>query len=113
MEFVLTFQQPADIGLAYADPVQGPEISRAWGEYMGAMATAGVLRSGKQFDAGNASAVSVREGRRVVRHAVAPDAAHIPGGYVVIDVGTLEEALMWAERSPSSVRGCTEVWPGK
>ncbi len=33
------------------------------------------------------------------------------GGYLVIDVPSLDEALVWAARSPSSGTGSTEVRP--
>jgi hypothetical protein len=35
----------------------------------------------------------------------------IAAGYIVIEVPSLDEALRWAERSPSSVTGSTEVRP--
>jgi hypothetical protein len=111
MEFVLAFQQPLHAYENYSDQQKGSEASQAWGEYMNAMMVAGVMRGGKQFSATNAVSVSVRDGMREVRDGTAVDTGSLMGGYVLIDVPTLDEALQWAERSPSAAIGATEVWP--
>ncbi|RDK07935.1 YciI family protein [Cupriavidus lacunae] len=111
MEFFLAFRQPPDARDIYADPLKAQQISLAWKQYMGAMAAAGVMRAGTQLDPRNASTVRVRNGQRQVRDAPSPDEHALFGGYVVISVESLEVALHWAERSPSSSAGYTEVIP--
>jgi hypothetical protein len=78
---------------------------------MGAMAAAGVMRAGTQLDPRNASTVRVRDGQRQVQDGPSPEVHALFGGFVVINVETLEEALNWAELSPSSSAGYTEVIP--
>ena len=111
MEFVLTFQQPIDVYQMHADPVKGPPALQAWKLYMDAMAMAGVMRGGNKLDALSVTAVRVREGKRHVQDGPFADTKELLGGYVVIDVPSLDEALKWAECSPSSLVGSTEVWP--
>jgi len=38
------------------------------------------------------------------------DTKELLGGFVMIDVPSLDEALRWAERAPCSLVGCTEVF---
>lgn len=111
MEFVLTFRQPAEIHERQADPVQGPPSLAAWRQYMDAMGAAGVLRGGKRLDALSGTAVQVRDGRRQVQDGPYADSKDLLGGFVIIDVPSLDEALRWAERSPSSQVGRTDVFP--
>ena len=111
MEFVLTFQQPAEIYASHADPVKGPPALEAWKLYMDAMTAAGVMRGGNRLDANAATTVRVRGGKRQVQDGPFADTKELLGGYVVVDVPALDEALKWAERSPSSLVGSTEVWP--
>lgn len=111
MEFVLTFQQPLEIVERDKDPVTGPPALLAWKQYMEAMGAAGVMRGGNRLDALAATSVRVRGGKRQVQDGPFADSKELLGGYVVIDVPSLDEALRWAERSPSSLHGSTEVRP--
>ena len=111
MEFVLTFHQPAEIYETNADPVRGAAPMQAWRHYMEAMAAAGVMRGAHRLDAFGATSVRVRGGQRQVQDGPYAETKDLLGGYVVVDVSSLDEALKWAERSPSSAVGSTEVWP--
>jgi hypothetical protein len=111
MEFFLAFQQALNVDEIHADPLKGQQVSLAWKQYMGAMAAAGVMRAGTQLDPRNASTVRVRDGQRQVQDGPSAEGHALFGGFVVINVETLEEALNWAERSPSSSAGYTEVIP--
>ena len=111
VEFVLTFQQPAQVHESYADPVKGPPAAQAWKLYMDAMAAEGVMRGGNRLDPFGATTVRVRDGQRQVQDGPFADTKDLLGGYVVIDVPSIDDALKWAARSPSSMAGSTEVWP--
>jgi len=111
MEFVLAFQESPSIHDIHADPVKGQQVSFAWKQYMGAMAAAGVMRGGTQLDPRNASTVRVRDGQRHIQNGPTPDRHAQFSGFVVINVETLEQALYWAELSPSASTGHTEVIP--
>ena len=111
MEFVLTFQQSAAVYERNMDPVHGPAALLPWKQYMDAVAAAGVMRGGNRLDPFALTSVRVRDGKRQVQDGPFADSKEMLGGYIVIDVPSLDEALHWAERSPSSLVGCTEVRP--
>ncbi len=111
MEFVLTFHQPAEVYEVNADPVRGVPGMQAWKLYMEALVAAGALRDTKRLDAFNPTSVSVRDGKRQVQDGPFADTKDLLGGYAVIDVDSIDEALKWAERCPGSAVGVTVVWP--
>ena len=111
MEFVLTFHQPHEIFVVNDDPVRGVAPMQAWKLYMEAMAAAGVLRDAKRLEHDQPTAVSVRNGKRQVQDGPFADTKDLLGGYAVVDVESLDEALKWAERCPGSAVGATLVWP--
>jgi hypothetical protein len=109
MEFVLTFNQPAAVHESNMDPVTGPPAMMAWKAYMDEMAAAGVMRGGNRLSPQSATTVRVREGRRQVQDGPFADTKDLLGGYVVIEVASLDDAIAWAAQSPSSLTGSTEV----
>lgn len=111
MEYVLTFNQPAAVYEIHADPVKGPQSLQAWKTYMDAVVAAGVMRGGNRLSPMSATTVRVRDGRRQVQDGPFAETKDLLGGYIVIDVPTLDDALEWAARSPSSLTGNTEVRP--
>ena len=111
MEFVLTFHQPAEVFEVNDHPQRGVVPMQAWKLYMEAMAGAGVLRDAKRLEQFHGTAVRVRDGKRQVQDGPFADTKDLLGGYAVVDVESLDEALKWAERCPGSAVGATLVWP--
>ena len=111
MEYVLTFNQPAAVHELYADPVKGPAALAAWKTYSDAMGAAGVLRGGNRLSPFSATTVRVRDGKRQVQDGPFAESRELLGGYMVIEVASLDAALEWAAKSPSSIHGSTEVRP--
>ena len=112
MEFMLSFNQPAEVYEEQNDPVNGPKSIQSWMQYMGAMSAAGVMRGGNRLAPPHtASTVRIRDGQRVVQDGPFADTRELVGGYVIIDVPSIDEALQWSARSPSSLTGSTEVRP--
>jgi hypothetical protein len=112
MEFVLTFNQPLAEIERQLDPEQIAAALAPWKVYMTDMASAGVMRGGNRLaPPWTATTVRLRDGTRVVQDGPFADTKELAAGYVVIDVPSLDEALAWAERSPSSATGSTEVRP--
>ena len=58
-----------------------------------------------------ASTVRVRDGQEVVTDGPFAETKEQLGGYYLIDVETLDEALEWAARIPTARRGSVEVRP--
>lgn len=112
MEFLLAFNQPTEVYELHADPVRGPQALQAWKHYMDAVAAAGVMRGGQRLaPPSTATTVRIRDGQRQVQDGPYADTRELLGGYIVIDVPSLDDALQWAARSPSTLTGSTEVRP--
>ena len=111
MEFMLTFQQPAEVYERNADPVAGAPVLQAWTLYLEAMQAAGVVRGMQRLDPFSTTTVRMRDGQRQVQDGPFADTKDLLGGFVVIDVPSLDEASQWAARCPASQVGSTEVRP--
>jgi hypothetical protein len=112
MQFVLTFHQPIAEIERHEHATEGPPAMEPWKAYMTALSNAGVMRGGNRLaPPWTATTVRIRDGERQVQDGPFAETREIAAGYVVIDVPSLDEALEWAARSPSSVTGCTEVRP--
>jgi hypothetical protein len=112
MEYVLTFHQTTEEIERMEDPALGPPLMAPWMAYMGEMATAGVMRGGKRLaPPWTATTLRARDGKRQVQDGPFAETKEFATGFVVIEVASLDEALKWAERSPSTATGSTEVRP--
>jgi hypothetical protein len=112
MQFVLTFNQPIAEIERHEHPAEGPSAMEPWKAYMAALSQAGVMRGGNRLaPPWTATTVRIRDGERQVQDGPFAETREIAAGYVVIEVPSLDEALQWASRSPSSVTGSTEVRP--
>jgi hypothetical protein len=58
-----------------------------------------------------ATTVRVRDGKRTLHDGPFAETKEQLGGYYIIDVATLDEAIAIAERIPTSRYGCVEVRP--
>lgn len=84
----------------------------AWQAYYKAMVNAGVHVSGNALQpASTARTVHVENGGRTVQDGPFADTREELGGYVIIDVPTLHDALEWAARCPAASYGTLEIRP--
>ncbi|WP_206930823.1 YciI family protein [Roseococcus thiosulfatophilus] len=112
MQFVLMFNQPTEVLERQEDPVLGPPALEPWKAYMDAMVGAGIMRGGNRLaPPWTATTLRQRGGARQVQDGPFADSKEQLAGFVVIEVPSLDEALAWAERSPSTATGSTEVRP--
>ena len=112
MQFALLFNSLPSYTAQLADPEKGPGLMQAWHAYMGALAQSGVLQSGVRLQgAATATTVRMQNDKRVIQDGPFAETKEILGGFVIIEVPTLDDALTWAARSPSSSNGSTEVRP--
>lgn len=112
MEYLLLFNSPAEDLDRKRDDPESSGFWEAWRAYMGAIYAAGVVKSGNALEPPfTATTVRLRDGKRHVHDGPYADTKELLGGYLVIDVPSLDEALLWAARSPSSSAGSTEVRP--
>jgi hypothetical protein len=91
------------------------EIDQVMGEYWAfekAVADAGVKVGGAALQPSQtATTVRVKDGERVVTDGPFAETREVLGGYYLLDVPDLDEALEWAGRCPGSKYGSVEVRP--
>lgn len=110
MQFMLIYQESAADIAHRANPETAPAYWGAWNAYIGAMGQAGIMVSGNVLEAPHtATHVQMRSGKRVIHDGPYADTKEHLGGYVIIEVAGLDEALEWAARSPNAATGTTEV----
>src|SRR5262245_13598861 len=84
----------------------------AWAAYTKALREAGVMTSGHGLQVPTTSTtVRMRAGKRQVQDGPFADTKEQLGGYYVIEVPGLDQALDWAARCPSASSGSVEVRP--
>jgi hypothetical protein len=112
MQYMLIFQETSSEVAKRSDPVHAQSYWGAWNAYIGALNAAGIVLSGNGLEPPETgTTVRIRDGKRHVQDGPYADAKEHLGGYFIIDVPTLDAALEWAARSPSSSSGSTEVRP--
>ncbi len=94
---------------------EGPNAKRywdGWAAFSKALGEAGVVRGGAPL-CGPETATVVRIGQSgpVVHDGPYADTKEQLGGYLFLDVGSLDDALQWAARCPAALRGAVEVRP--
>ena len=111
MEFVLTYNMPAEVYERNARPENVEAAMAPWKLFYDAMAAEGVLRGGNRLDALAGTSVRQRGGKRQVQDGPFAESKELLGGFALIEVPSLDHALRWAERAPSSLTGTTQVYP--
>jgi hypothetical protein len=108
MEYLLIANETAD-DFAQRDQA---EYWAGWSSYIQALAESGVMRNaGGLQPPHTATTVRTRAGELVVEDGPFADSKEQLGGYFVIDVADLDEALEWARRCPSAASASVEVRP--
>ena len=88
------------------------KMMAAYGAYLDAMASAGVLLGGERLKpAHTATTVRTRNGKTEVLNGPYAETREQLGGYLLIEVPDLDAALSWAARCPSAEIGSVEVRP--
>ena len=88
------------------------QMVAAYAAYTQALKTAGVLQGSNRLKPTNAgSTVRVTGGKTEVLDGPYAETREQLGGYYMIDVPNLDEALSWAARCPGAAYGAIEVRP--
>ena len=97
---------------AREDPARSGAYWSSWQGYLAALSDSGVLRGAGGLQAPWVSTtVRVRDGQRLVQDGPYADTKEQLGGYFVLELPGIDEALVWAERCPASAYGSVEVRP--
>ena len=107
---LLLASDPADEPMPDSDTF-GPYMAE-WAAYSQALVEAGALVGGEALEGPEtASTVRVRDGKRLVTDGPFIESKEVVGGFYLIDVANLDEALEWAARIPNAHFGTVEVRP--
>ena len=94
------------------DPEAQKQMYAAYTRYGTDMREAGVLRGGAELKpTHSATTVRVKNGKTVATDGPFAETKEQLGGYYIIDVPNLDEAVKWAARCPAAQGGSIEVRP--
>ncbi len=84
----------------------------AWRAYHKAMVDAGVLVGGNALQPpATGTTVRIKGGQRQVQDGPFADTKEQLGGYIILELPSLDAALDWAARCPAAATGVVEVRP--
>lgn len=111
MQFMLIFNESTAEAGRRDDPADAAYWG-AWNAYVMAMFASGCAKNGHGLlHPRTGTRVRVQGTRRQVQDGAWTDAPEHLGGYFVIDVATLDDALEWAARAPCASAGSVDVRP--
>ncbi len=112
MQYMLMFYETEAEVARRDDPALAPAYWGAWGAYIAALSASGTVRAGSGLQPPRtATTVRVQGGQRQVQDGPYADTREHLGGFFIIDVPALDQALEWAARAPNASAGGTEVRP--
>ena len=93
-------------------PDQMGELMGAYGQFSEEVMGAGVLGSSERLQpVGSATTVRVRDGQQTTTDGPFAETKETLGGYYLIDVANLDEAIAWAAKVPTASYGSIEIRP--
>ncbi|MCZ4316207.1 YciI family protein [Comamonadaceae bacterium G21597-S1] len=102
MRFIITAQPSADNKTAEQQPGFDAELFKAYMRFNEEMHLAGILVASEGLNpAAPGARITVANGKRVVVDGPFAESKELVGGFYLIEVGSLEEAIGWALRAPS------------
>jgi len=107
---VLIYESPKDFE-SRGSGESHPYIA-AWRAYHKALVAAGVYVGGAPLqDIGTATTVRLKDGQRRVQDGPFAEAKEQLGGFIILELPSIDAALEWAARCPAAVTGAVEVRP--
>ena len=111
MKFILLINETGPNLESRRNPGPDPYIA-AWRAYHKALVAGGAYVDGAPLkDVATGTTVRLRDGRRHVQDGPFPEPKEQLGGFILVDVASLDEALEWAARCPAAATGSVEVRP--
>jgi hypothetical protein len=89
------------------------EMMKGWFAYDDALKAAGVFVAGEALQpTATATSVRIRDGKEMVTDGPFAETTEALGGYYLLDVKDLDEAVKWSKQCPATFYGTVEVRPG-
>ena len=108
-QYMLLIYTPTEGG---PSPEEAQAESQLWRKYTQALIDAGVMSAGDALQGvDTATTVRVRDDETVVTDGPFAETKEVLGGYYILDVPDLDEALKWAAKIPNVHYGTVEVRP--
>ncbi|WP_457419885.1 YciI family protein [Roseateles sp. P5_E7] len=102
MRFIITAQASADKQASDQAPDFDVELFKAYMRFNEEMHSAGVLVASEGLNpAAPGARIAVANGKRFVVDGPFAETKELVGGFYLIEVGSLDEAIQWALRAPS------------
>ena len=112
MQYLLMAMEDETAFEAREDPGRSDAYWQSWTSYITELTEAGILTGAGGLEPPfTATTVRVSGGAPVVQDGPFAETKEQLGGYFVIDVAHLDDALGWAARCPSTQGGSCEVRP--
>lgn len=111
MKYILLIHEPKANFEARREGESGPYIS-AWRTYYQALLQAGVYVDGAPLkDSTTGTTVRVRDDKRQVQDGPYAETKEQLGGFILLELPSLDAAIEWAARCPAARSGAVEVRP--
>ena len=111
MQYMLLIYNDPESWVSMSEEQQG-EIFGEYGSYTEELQNSGKLVAGDALQPiSTATSIRVRDGETLTTDGPFAETKEVLGGYYVIDVETLDEALEWGAKVPGSKYGTIEVRP--
>ncbi len=108
--FVQIYESPEDLDRRGA--LEGDQYVAAWRAYHKALVEAGVYVTGAPLKpAATATTLRLKDGRRHVQDGPFVEAKEELGGFMILELPSLDAALDWAARCPAAANGALEIRP--
>ena len=102
MRFIITAQSSAESSKASPQPEFDEALFKAYMRFNEEMHQAGVLVASEGLNpAAKGARIAVSQGKRYVVDGPFAESKELVGGFYLIEVGSLDEAIQWALRAPS------------
>ncbi len=109
---ILIYGDEARFAMMAGNPEAQKQMYAAFGKYGADMREAGVLRGGAELKpTQSATTVRLKDGKTVTTDGPFAETKEQLGGYYLIDVPDLDEAVKWAARCPAAQGGSIELRP--
>ncbi len=112
MQYAILIYETAQEMSKRNDPKLAEAYWGAWTAYAQAIAESGIMRGGEGLGhPSTATQVSLKDGKRHVQDGPFADTKEQLGGFFIIEVENLDQALAWAARCPAMGNGHVEIRP--
>ena len=109
---ILIYGDEKNFAMMASNPEAQQQMYAAFGRYGADMREAGILRGGAELKpTHSATTVRVQGGKTVTTDGPFAETREQLGGYYLIDVPNLDQAVHWAARCPAAQGGSIEVRP--